>query len=424
MCTPEEIMRLGVLILAIGYLSIDGWSQQYTVQKLGTFGGSASFAYSVNDSGQVAGEANLAGDLAAHAFVYQNGAMVDLGTLGGSASRAFSLNNTGQLTGQAELPNLRFHAFLYSSGNMQDLDPAHPNRVSSGSSINASAAILGYRAFQPVVFSGGTVTAVPHGAFSSISAVAINDSGQIAGTCLAGGGSTEHACRVSGTTVKDLPPLSSFAKSLGNAINNAGDVCGLSMQTGSNPLLRATVWSGGSKFNLGSLSGYRQSQCNALNNFGQRVGNATQNNDPFTRHAVLFNSVIGVKDLNQLIPQNSGVVITDAVSISNTGYIAASCDVGQACLLTPNTILILKKYIFALEQGDPGCIACSTTLVPEAQSLPNSLNNLTPAQQKQVFAIVTLMKSQLQVLGRAGQISASQERLLVHQAQLVLDQVG
>ena len=117
----------GILAIAIVTISVAAPAQQYTLVQLGTFGGTNSFAYSVNNSGQVAGEANLPGDLSTHAFLYDNGSKIDLGALGGNLSKAYSLNDSGQLTGDAELPNLRFHAFLYSSGTMQDLDPAHPN---------------------------------------------------------------------------------------------------------------------------------------------------------------------------------------------------------------------------------------------------------------------------------------------------------
>ncbi len=51
---------------------------------LGTLGGSDSYAYGINDSGQIVGGSyTSSGDY--HAFLYANGAMADLGTLGGDS---------------------------------------------------------------------------------------------------------------------------------------------------------------------------------------------------------------------------------------------------------------------------------------------------------------------------------------------------
>ena len=55
---------------------------------LGTLGGLESFAYRINDSGQVVGVADTSSGVE-HAFLYSNGTMNDLGMLpGGSRSIA------------------------------------------------------------------------------------------------------------------------------------------------------------------------------------------------------------------------------------------------------------------------------------------------------------------------------------------------
>ena len=52
----------------------------YTVTDLGTLGGNSSAAYGINASGQVVGQARLAGNTVSHAFLYSGGTMIDIGT--------------------------------------------------------------------------------------------------------------------------------------------------------------------------------------------------------------------------------------------------------------------------------------------------------------------------------------------------------
>ena len=56
----------------------------FVYADLGTLGGSSSFAYGINNAGQVVGQAHLPGDSQSHAFRYSvAGGMVDLGIIGG-----------------------------------------------------------------------------------------------------------------------------------------------------------------------------------------------------------------------------------------------------------------------------------------------------------------------------------------------------
>ena len=71
----------------------------YTVIDLGTLGGTESYFYAINDSGQVVGDSWLTGDTEKHAFISDGTTMTDLGTLGGDHSNARAINNSGLVVG-------------------------------------------------------------------------------------------------------------------------------------------------------------------------------------------------------------------------------------------------------------------------------------------------------------------------------------
>lgn len=123
-------------------------------RSIGTLSGEfcCSVPRGINDLTQVVGN-SPAGNNTRHAFFYDEGAkkIRDLGTLGGANSFALAVNNLGQAVGYSQITTGNTnatHAFLYSNGEMIDLN----NRI-----INNSG-------------------------WELIEATGINDSGQIAVT--------------------------------------------------------------------------------------------------------------------------------------------------------------------------------------------------------------------------------------------------
>lgn len=75
---------------------------QYQIIDLGTLGGTQSFARSINNQGQITGNARTSGNQL-HAFLWENGVMTDLATLPGhSFSRGYSINEKGQIVGESD----------------------------------------------------------------------------------------------------------------------------------------------------------------------------------------------------------------------------------------------------------------------------------------------------------------------------------
>lgn len=80
---------------------------------LGSLGGNFSVAEAINSKGQIVGASSIGepepGELF-HAFLYEKGVMRDLGTLDGTGnSFAFDINDKGQIVGGANT-----HAFLFT----------------------------------------------------------------------------------------------------------------------------------------------------------------------------------------------------------------------------------------------------------------------------------------------------------------------
>jgi probable HAF family extracellular repeat protein len=144
-----------------------------TMADLGTLGGSDSYGQSINRSGQVAGISYLSGNSDFHAFLYSDTTMRDLGTLGGTLSEAYAVNAAGQVTGAAATSSSGTHAFLYSDGTMTDLGTLGGD--SYGYGINKAGNIVGFS-----YLSDGTVHAFLYTAslgMTDLNALIPNDSG-------------------------------------------------------------------------------------------------------------------------------------------------------------------------------------------------------------------------------------------------------
>ncbi|MEP6685154.1 MAG: hypothetical protein ABJB22_00120 [Verrucomicrobiota bacterium] len=128
------------------------------------FGSSESYARGINKGGQVVGEFLTADGAAFHAFLYSNGLATDLGSAGSPESVAYAINDYGQVVGTTWVPyddvcpevsttestqciNYKPHAFLYENGRLIDLNtliqPESGWELTSAVDINNKGQIVG-----------------------------------------------------------------------------------------------------------------------------------------------------------------------------------------------------------------------------------------------------------------------------------------
>lgn len=255
-----------------------------TMTNLGDLGGQGSWAYDVNDTGQVVGGSPLGGGNN-HAFLWQQSSgMQDLGTLGGPDSYAFEINSAGQAVGYACCAPDTYlsHAVLWGSGgivDLGDLDPMWP-AISAAYGINDAGQVVGgsydeFANFHAFLWQSGGMQDLGTLGGDYSAAEAINESGQVVGTARLANGAP-HAFLWDGS-MQDLGALT-WDQSIAYDINDKGQVVG-ALQTDSNS--HAFVWANGQMQDLNNLidanSGWVLQEARAINEKGRIAGFGTFN---------------------------------------------------------------------------------------------------------------------------------------------------
>ncbi len=259
------------------------------------------YALAINDSRQVTGYSavQVDGYSRYRGFVWQNGSITSLGILGGDLeSAALDINDKGQIvgySGSVTLTNNPTRAVLWNNGRLTNL--------------------------------GGT----------NSKAYAINNRGQIVGSYTRNG--AKRAFKWENRTMINLGTLRGYNNSEAYDINNKGQVVGYSYRSDSSGLgpYHAFKWDNGILTDLGTLGG-DYSIAYSINNAGKVVGSSRTGSGSY--HAFVWNQG-RMRNLNNLLPANSGWELNSAQDINNNGQIVGYGKFNgqsRSFLLTPITV--------------------------------------------------------------------------------------
>ena len=328
---------------------------EYDVIDLGTLGGEWAKAHAINDAGQVVGSSQDADGLE-QAFVWQAGRMTGLGFLpGGTNSYALAINRSGQITGRANVSPTSNQAFLFSDGEMLPLGTlGGPNSI--GRAINASGIIAGSSSPSNInhnhtfVWQNNELIHVtPYHNFFSCDAYGINNATQVVGITALWANSDRWWAYLwqdlNGNGQHDkgeMTPLGSLGVQYSDgsmsgaaAINNHGQVVGWTSITNTSAPRHAFlitpqegVWkkpagdpNPTNEFmrSLGTLgTPANSSWATAINDNSWVVGHSETPAGDI--HAFLWRND-HMLNLNTLIPQDSGWILTHATGINNANEI-------------------------------------------------------------------------------------------------------
>lgn len=318
------------LLLASALLPGVAYGGDYRVSNLPSLGGTISRGNSINDRGWVAGYSNLAGDQSRHATLWLRGSAFDLGTLGGpNSSVAWPVkNNRGVIAGIA-----------------QTATPDPLGEAWSCAAFFPAATATGFTCLG-FVWERGVMRALPTLGGSNGFATGANNRGQVVGwaenalhdpTCVAPQ-VLQFRAVVWGSgrdRIRELPPLPGDTSGAATAINDRGQVVGISgtcdQAVGRFTAAHAVLWENGRVTNIGDLGGRTWNTPMAINQRGDVVGFASQpGDDPDNPRlqAFLWTRRDGIRNLGTL----PGDLTSEAHGI-NEGrqVVGVSCDAAGSC---------------------------------------------------------------------------------------------
>ncbi len=338
--------------------------KRFTVVEIGTFGGTSSEAFAINDIGQVIGRAAYP-DNKWHAFIWQDGIIKDLGFSESSIhSVAYGINNDGQVVGAQVISEQSVEAFLWENDEIQILE-GFGGPFTRAYGINNIGQVVGSSsdgfATFAVLWQNGTPLNL--GTFGDQSfAYGINDHGQIVGYVF-NEDEDDRAFLWESGSMQDLQTpvgMESVAYAINNAAQVVGDYYDNSTSTGV-----SFLWDNGHiqdlwTFESESVGAHR---AYGINDSGQIVGNAA--GVGLGHFAFLWDNG-KMYNLNELIASDSGWQLDQARAINNEGWIVGRGrheNRSKAFLLIPEGNIIIVNSTGDFDDYDPDDEKCDTGVV-------------------------------------------------------------
>ena len=320
--------RIWLLLLVPSFSTASfAQSEEYNVIDLGTLPGGSGMVRGINNSGHVVGRSGTEFNTGTRGFVWSSENQLQALTSlpGGDFSEAVSINELDDVVGSS---NTKTHlrALLWTrTGEMRDLGALPGDSGARASSINRRGQVVGSSFGSNGVSAflwterEGMKSLTPLAGSDFSEATAINNAGLIAGTSGLAHGNHRAVLWESASIVKTLGALPGDTESESYAISNSGQVVGASSGPSGVHAWISTLREG--MRNLGSLPGGDFSVAIGINNHGQVVGIATVALG--ASHAFIWTSGGGMRDLNDLIPTDSQILLVAAVGINDRGQIIA-----------------------------------------------------------------------------------------------------
>lgn len=387
-------------------------------------GGAYSYAYDINDAGQVMGYANVGWDAAA--FFWENGTMIDIGDLGGYAQRwtePRAMNGSGWIVGESLTPANRYEPFVWTpEGGMLSL-ARDGDQNGTGFDVNDAGQVVGFVyigwAEHAFLWEDGERKALDG---VSARAVAVNNRGDAVG--MARFGTETHP--VWWPYGQDTPvDLGTLGGTYGEAtdVNDAGQVVGWAYTASWERWL--FIWQDGTITRIGPAPFGPRTVL--IDNAGRAVGTTS---DPTTYERYNFVWIDGeVTKLGGLggefaylrgVSDDGGYAVGSSYSVADGTYHAVLWKLPE--VLTPEEIIaLIEEAVAALTQDGTLNAGQATSLLASLKGVLDQYeNDNANAAANKVGAFL----NEVSAMHRSGRLDATQAAELTSLAERLLAAMG